>query len=81
MKAEIWCASNALKNISGVLVWRGEIPFVPTKDTYLVIYDGWGGAVIERVFYSVDTCMLNIEISPDFTGEYEKESRKRGFIK
>lgn len=78
MKATVWCkATYHPKKIESVKVWEGELEIAPPIGSWLSVFDGWGSSRVEELFFDLHNRTMEIQISPDHSGEYAAEMAKR----
>lgn len=74
MKLEIWCKSESLLNLNGILARTVEWPVVPRIGDYIIVWDGWCCERVLDVHHSFDEGKCLIEIRSDTSGEYRKNN-------
>jgi hypothetical protein len=71
---EVWTKRG--REYAPLCVWRGYLPRVPAVDEYITIHEGWGGARVLDVAYSLADNSVSINIGPDDGGEYRDHLKK-----
>lgn len=71
MKVRVWADMLNGRNHS-TLVWSGNLDHIPRQGDIIFMIEGWGGAVVTRVYWQLDgeqSVELHID---DHNGEYKK---------
>lgn len=45
---------------------------IPRKGDMITVFDGWGSEEVQRVWWDIEKQEVEIDIHPDWTGEYKK---------
>jgi len=80
MECVVYCKKEYCvgREIESVVVWRGNVDFVPRVGDLINVWEGWCSHNVGAVWYQIGSSEVHVEIPSDDTGEYLAEAVKRG---
>lgn len=73
MKTEVWRVEDRARGVKAVRAWHGDIAIMPRAGDHVCLHDGWCIREVKRVSFNLYDQTAEIEIGPDYTGEYAAE--------